>query len=153
MSFTYRPPVQLLCIFESLKSWPVEAKRKTRLCSRWQSSVHGHKFRHGESGTSKLHSVPTLNCNGIPGCLYHQVTSFNVVTINIISPSIYICQKGWHTLVVRYCNRFVHYKCDVNVPRIMCKMVPGSPPPYVSSSSCGGRAWERGCPCVVWEQG
>jgi len=39
-----RPPVQLFCIFESYKSWPVEAKRKSRLCSRWCSSVQGHKF-------------------------------------------------------------------------------------------------------------
>jgi len=27
---------------------------------------------------------------------------------------------------------------------ITCERVPGSPPPYGSSSSCGGRAWERG---------
>ena len=52
----------------------------------------------GESGTSKLHSVLIFNYIGIPGCLYHQVTSFIVVAINIISPSIYRCYKSWHAL-------------------------------------------------------
>jgi len=35
MSLMCRPSVQLLCILKSYKSWPVEVKRKTRLCSRW----------------------------------------------------------------------------------------------------------------------
>jgi len=34
MSLMCRPSVQLLCVFESSKSWPVEAKRKTRQCNR-----------------------------------------------------------------------------------------------------------------------
>ena len=47
----------------------------------------------GESGMSKLRSVLILNCTGIPGCLYHQVTSF-AVAINIISLSICRCHKS-----------------------------------------------------------
>jgi len=51
-----------------------------------------------ESGMSKLRSVLTVNCTCIPDCLYHQVTSFAVVAINIISLSIYHCHKSRHAL-------------------------------------------------------
>jgi len=58
-------------------------------------------FRHWrESGTSKSHSVLILNCTGIPGCLYHQVTSFAVLITNIISLLIYHCHKNRHAVVV-----------------------------------------------------
>jgi len=64
----------------------------------------GTNFHHQrKSGMSKLHSVLILNCTGIPGCLCHQVTSFAVVTINIIiifSLSIYHCHESLHALVV-----------------------------------------------------
>ena len=61
----------------------------------------GISFVTGESRTTKLYSVLTLNCTSIPGCLCHQVTSFAVIAINIIfSLLIYCCHKSRHTLVV-----------------------------------------------------
>jgi len=96
-----RPPVQLLCIFENYKSWPVEVKERPGYVvdGAYQFAITNfHHWR--EFGMSKLYSVLILNCTGIPGCLYHQVTSFTVVTINIIfSLLIYCCHKSQHTLV------------------------------------------------------
>ena len=83
-------PVWVCVEWSSYKCWPVEAKRKTR-----RSSVRGHKsFVTRESGKSKLYSVLMLNCTSISGCLYHQVTSFAVVAINIISLSITATKVG-----------------------------------------------------------
>jgi len=52
------------------------------------------------SGMSKLHSILIVNCTSIPGCLYHQVTSFAVIAINIISLSIFCCHKSCNSVVV-----------------------------------------------------
>ena len=43
-------------------------------------SLPAQIFITGESGMNKLHSVLILNCTDIPGCLYHQVTSFALIT-------------------------------------------------------------------------
>ena len=102
MSLMCRPPVQLLCIFESYKSWPVKVKERPgyEVDGAYQfASTNFHHWR--EFGMSKLHSVHILNCTDIPGCLYHQVMSFAVVTINrIFSLLIYRCHKSRHALVV-----------------------------------------------------
>ena len=93
-----RPPIQLLCIFESYKSWPVEAKRKTRLCSRWRSSVCGYKFSSPES------------LEQVAFCTYIELYRYPWLPV---SPANFLCcRRHQYNLSIYHTTKSAHSSCD-----------------------------------------